>query len=409
MKNDAVVVAGVGMTHFGKFPERGLKSLSSEAVRDALVDVGLEPRDVQLAVVGNAVAGLITGQECIRGQVVLRECGIGGVPIFNVENACASASSAFHLAWLQVAAGQVDVALALGVEKLTHPDKAVSFAAFGAAVDVELLAQVKAALRAPKPGGETRRDAGGEAKSSMFMDVYAAIVRAHMERYGTTREQMAKVAVKNHANGALNPRAQYREVVDLEEVLASREISYPLTLLMCSPIGDGAAAAVLVSPEYASARNIRGPKVAASVVVSGNLPDSTDEMSETRAARRAYEVAGLGPDDIDVAEVHDATAPAEILAYEDLGFCARGEGGHLVDEGVTELGGRLPVNTSGGLSAKGHPVGATGLAQICEITWQLRGECGERQVEGARVGLTQNGGGFLGNDAAAQAVHVLVA
>jgi acetyl-CoA acetyltransferase len=409
MSNDAVVVAGVGMTHFGKFPERGLKSLSSEAVRDALVDVGLEPRDVQLAVVGNAVAGLITGQECIRGQVVLRECGIGGVPIFNVENACASASSAFHLAWLQVAAGQVDVALALGVEKLTHPDKAVSFAAFGAAVDVELLAQVKAALRAPKPGRDTRRDAGGEAKSSMFMDVYAAIVRAHMERYGTTRDQMAKVAVKNHANGALNPRAQYREVVDLEEVLASREISYPLTLLMCSPIGDGAAAAVLVSPEYASARNIRGPKVAASVLVSGNLPGSTDEMSETRAARRAYEVAGVGPDDIDVAEVHDATAPAEILAYEDLGFCARGEGGRLVDEGVTELHGRLPVNTSGGLSAKGHPVGATGLAQICEIIWQLRGECGERQVEGARVGLTQNGGGFLGNDAAAQAVHVLVA
>jgi acetyl-CoA acetyltransferase len=192
-------------------------------------------------------------------------------------------------------------------------------------------------------------------------------------------------------------------------VLASREIAYPLTLLMCSPIGDGAAAAVVVSQKYARTRGIRGPKVAASVVVSGNLPDSTDEMSETRAARRAYEVAGLGPEDIDVAEVHDATAPAEILAYEDLGFCARGEGGRLVDEGITELGGRLPVNTSGGLSAKGHPVGATGLAQICEITWQLRGECGPRQVEGARVGLTQNGGGFLGNDAAAQAVHVLVA
>jgi acetyl-CoA acyltransferase len=408
---DAVVVAGVGMTHFGKFPDQGLKSLSREAVRQALDDAALEPRDIQLAVVGNAVAGLITGQECIRGQVVLRECGIGGVPIFNAENACASASSAFHLAWLQVAAGQVDVALALGVEKLTHPDKAVSFAAFGAAIDVELLAQVKAALKAPKPPGEnaTREDTRGEAKGSMFMDVYAAIVRAHMERYGTTREQMAKVAVKNHANGALNPRAQYREVVDLDQVLASREISYPLTLLMCSPIGDGAAAAVVVSQQFAEARGLRGPRVAASVITSGNLPDSTDEMSETRAARRAYEVAGLGPDDIDVAEVHDATAPAEILAYEDLGFCARGEGGRLVDEGVTELGGRLPVNTSGGLSAKGHPVGATGLAQICEIAWQLRGECGPRQVDGARVGLTQNGGGFLGNDAAAQAVHVLVA
>ncbi|HET9729370.1 MAG TPA: thiolase family protein, partial [Acidimicrobiia bacterium] len=371
MTDQRGVVAGVGMTHFGKFLDRGLKSLAGEAVRDALADAGLEPADVQVAVVGNAVAGLITGQECIRGQVVLRDVGIGGIPIFNVENACASASSAFHLAWLQVAAGQVDVALALGVEKLTGPDKTKSFAAFGAAVDVELLEQVKAALRASASGGERRHDPGGEPKSSMFMDVYAAIVRAHLDRYGTTREQMAKVAVKNHRNGALNPRAQYRDVVSLDDVLASREISYPLTLLMCSPIGDGAAAAVVVSPSYARAHGLQGPKIAASVVTSGNLPDSTDEMSETRAARAAYEASGLGPRDIDIAEVHDATAPAEILAYEDLGFCARGEGGRLVDEGATEIGGRLPVNTSGGLSAKGHPVGATGLAQICEIVWQL--------------------------------------
>jgi acetyl-CoA acetyltransferase len=408
MSDAAVVVGGVGMTHFGKFPDRGLKSLSGEAVRDALADAGVEPAAVQLAVVGNAVAGLITGQECIRGQVVLRECGIGGIPIFNVENACASASSAFHLAWQQVAAGQVDVALALGVEKLTHPDKARTFAAFGAAVDVELLEQLKEALRAPRPAGDASAGSGNGQKSSMFMEVYAAIVRAHMDKYGTTREQMAKVAVKNHANGALNPRAQYRDIVDIDDVLASREIAYPLTLLMCSPIGDGAAAAVVVSPEYARAHGITGPRVAASVVVSGNLPGATDEMSEVRAAQRAYELAGVAPADVDVAEVHDATAPAEILAYEDLGFCGRGEGGRLVDQGVTELGGRLPVNPSGGLSAKGHPVGATGLAQICEITWQLRGECGDRQVEGARVGLTQNGGGFLGNDAAAQAVHLLV-
>ena len=410
--DERVVIAGVGMTKFGKFHDRGLKSLAGEAVGDALKDARLEPSDVQLAVVGNAVAGLITGQECIRGQVVLREAGIGGIPIFNVENACASGSSAFHLAWSQVMSGRVDVALALGVEKLTHPDKAVSFQAFSSAVDVELVMQLMEALKnVPKPEaaeGEKPGGGGGGGKS-MFMDIYAAIIRGHMAQYGTTQETIAKVAVKNHHHGALNPRAQYQEEVTVEEVLASREVAYPLTLLMCSPIGDGAAAALIVSPEYARRKGLEGPKVAASVVVSGNLPDSTDELAEPRAAKLAYEMANLGPDDIDVAEVHDATAAAEILAYEDLGFCARGEGGRLVEDGVTTLGGALPVNTSGGLVSKGHPVGATGIAQLCEITWQLRGDAGARQVEGARIGLTQNGGGFLGNDAAAQAVHILLA
>jgi len=413
--DEQVVIAGVGMTKFGKFHDRGLKSLAGEAVGDALKDAGLEPSDVQLAVVGNAVAGLITGQECIRGQVVLREAGIGGIPIFNVENACASGSSAFHLAWSQVMSGRVDVALALGVEKLTHPDKAVSFQAFSSAVDVELVMQLMEALKAaPKQasdGGKTAGggDGGGGGGKSMFMDIYAAIIRGHMAQYGTTQETIAKVAVKSHHHGSLNPRAQYQDEVTVEEVLASREVAYPLTLLMCSPIGDGAAAALIVSPEYAKKKGLDGPKVAASIIVSGNLPDSGNELAEPRAAKLAYEMAGLGPVDIDVAEVHDATAAAEILAYEDLGFCARGEGGKLVEDGITTLGGRLPVNTSGGLVSKGHPVGATGIAQLCEVSWQLRGEAGARQVDGARVGLAQNGGGFLGNDAAAQAVHILLA
>lgn len=425
--NDQVVVTGVGMTRFGKFADQGLKSLSVEAVGDALKDAGVTPADVQLAVVGNAVAGLITGQECIRGQVVLREAGIGGIPIFNVENACASASSAFHLAWQQVAAGQVDVALALGVEKLTHPDKAVSFQAFSAAVDVEMVRALIDALKSSEEAaaqaaasGDGASDAaggkdggggggGGGKGKSMFMDIYSAIIRHHMDTYGTTQEQIARVAVKSHHNGSLNPRAQYQDEYTLEEVLASREVSYPLTLLMCSPIGDGAAAAVLMSPEYARSKGLAGPRVAASVVLSGGLPGVATELAEERAARAAYEMAGLGPDDVDVAEVHDATAAAEILAYEDLGFCAKGEGGRLIDEGVTALGGAKPVNTSGGLVSKGHPVGATGIAQLCEVVWQLRGEAGARQVDGARVGLTQNGGGFLGNDAAAQAVHILVA
>lgn len=413
MSNDAtVVVAGIGMTNFGKFLDRNLKSLAGEAVGAALKDAGVETTDLQAAFVGNSVAGLITGQECIRGQIVLREAGIGSIPVFNVENACASSSSAFHLAWNYVRSGLADCALALGVEKLTHPDKKVSIEAFSSAVDVELAAQVREAMKAiaaSRPGDDS--GGGGEKKGdggkSMFMEIYAAAVRIHMKTYGTTQEQIAKICVKSHHNGALNPRAQYREEFTLEEVLNAREVAYPLTLPMCSPIGDGGAAAIICSEEFARSRGLGGPKVAASVVVSGSLPSEGVALAEKRAAGFAYEMAGLGPDDVDVAEVHDATSAAEILAYEDLGFCAPGEGGRLADEGATAVGGRIPVNTSGGLCSKGHPIGATGVAQLCEIAWQLRGECGERQVEGARIGLAQNGGGFVGNDAAAQAIHIL--
>lgn len=432
-----VFVAGVGMTKFGKFLDTSLKQLASEATNEALRNAGIEPSELEAAYVGNAVAGLITGQECIRGQVVLRECSIGEIPIFNVENACASAASAFHLGWQAVATGQADCVLALGMEKLTHPDKSLSLLAFNAAVDVELVNRIREAMRPPSPppsdakeSGDTRSsrpdplEQGGEAarsgegkdknstgeKRSMFMDIYAAAIRMHMKTYGTTQEQMAWVASKNHHHGALNPRAQYRNEVSVEEVLASRVIAWPLTLLMCAPIGDGAAAAVLVSEDKARSLGLLGkaPRVAASVVRSGSHPAHGQPSAERRAAKAAYEMAGIAPEDVDVAEVHDATAPAEIMAYEDLGFCAEGEGGKLCDERATALGGRLPVNTSGGLVSKGHPVGATGIAQICELTWQLRGEAGPRQVEGAKVGLAQNGGGFLGNDAAAQAVHILV-
>lgn len=405
------VIAGVGMTNFGKFLDRGLKGLSTEAVDDALKDAGLTPSEVEIAFVGNAVAGLITGQECIRGQVVLREADIGGIPIFNVENACASASSAFHLAYTYVASGQAEVALALGVEKLSDPDKAKSMMAFNAAVDVEFVKQIRDAMQnTAKPEASDASD--GEKKSdgskrSMFMDIYAAAIRSHMKAYGTTPEQMAWVASKNHHHGALNPRAQYREEVTVDEVLESREIAYPLTLMMCSPIGDGAAAAIITTPERAARIEHKTPAIRASIIRSGSLPSAGMPSAERRAAKAAYEMSGLAPEDVDIAEVHDATAPAEILAYEDLGFCAEGEGGRLCDEKATALGGRLPVNTSGGLVSKGHPVGATGIAQICELTWQLRGEAGERQAEGVKTGLAQNGGGFMMNDAAAQAVHIL--
>jgi acetyl-CoA acetyltransferase len=399
------------MTRFGKHVERTMKSLAAEAVAGALEDATLRPDAVRAAFVGNAVQGLITGQECVRGQIVLRECGLGGIPMVNVENACASASSALHLAWQAVAGGFHDCVLALGMEKLYHPDKAKSFAALAGAVDVELLAQLKEALGAMKSAGQGGN--GGGEKRSLFMDVYAAAARSHMTRYGTTARQFAAIAAKNSVHGSLNPRAQYQEPHTIEEVLASPVIAAPLTRLMCSPIGDGAAAAIVVSEDYLAhlrRRDVVMPRpirIAASVLGTGRDRGAQDPDPVTEVARRAYEQAGLGPEDVGLAEVHDATAPAELMIYEELGFCPPGEGGRLVDAGDTALGGRRPVNTSGGLIAKGHPVGATGLAQIVEIVEQLRGRAGRRQVPNARVGLTENAGGAVRGDPAAVAVHIL--
>jgi acetyl-CoA acetyltransferase len=247
-------------------------------------------------------------------------------------------------------------------------------------------------------------------KRSFFMDIYAALTKEYMIRSGAKVEHFADVVVKNQHNGALNPRAQYGGELTVDEVLAGREIVWPLTLLMCSPVSDGAAAVVLASSQARRRLNARpGPRVRASVVVSGNRHDSNDPTagSTGRAAALAYEAAGIGPDELDCAELHDATAPAELMAYEQVAFASPGLGPELLQSGQTKLGGRLPVNTSGGLLAKGHPIGATGIAQLCEATWQLRSEAGPRQVEGARIALTQNGGGWLDGDSAAMSVHIL--
>jgi acetyl-CoA acetyltransferase len=398
-----VVVTGVGMTRFGKFLDRGIRSLAEEAVHSALEDAGAEPAGVQIAFFSNAVGGLITGQEMIPGQAALRHTGLLGVPVFNVENACASASSAFHLAWMTVASGMYDVALAVGAEKLTHQDKTVSFRAIGTAVDLEQLRELMAASE----GGNGAANDGGQEKRSFFMDVYATMAREYMRSSGATVEDFAEVSVKNHLHGTLNPYAQYREAVTRKDVLASREITPPLTLLMCSPIGDGAAAAVLCSRQAARRLGVGNPvHVRASVVVSGRDRSPGEETAVERAAKGAYEAAGTGPSDLDVVEVHDAAAPAELMVYEELGLCGKGEGPSLLASGDTRLGGRRPVNPSGGLLSKGHPIGATGIAQIVEVVWQLRGQAADRQVDGARVGLTENGGGFLGTDPAAMAVHL---
>ncbi len=394
-----VAVIGAGMTRFGKYMDRSMKDLAGEAVTNALQAAGLGHEALEAAAVGNAVAGLVTGQECIRGQVVLRELGIGGIPVINTENACASSSTAFHLAWLYVASGMYDTVLALGMEKLFHPDKQRTFDAIGSAIDLEHADAFAKEMSGEQSGG------AGESRS-VFMDYYANLARRHMARYGTTKEQFAQIAAKNHTNGSLNPHAQYQTPRTVEDILAAPLIAEPLTRMMCSPIGDGAAAVVVTTAEKARQLTAKPVFVKASSLGSSEEhgPDAPGIVE--KVAQKAYRMAGIGPDELDVVEVHDATAPAELLVYEELGLCAVGEGGKLVTQGATALGGRIPVNPSGGLLAKGHPVGATGVAQIAEIFWQLRGEAHKRQVPGARLGLTENGGGVLGGENAAAAVHI---
>jgi acetyl-CoA acyltransferase len=394
-----VAVVGAGMTRFGKHQDRSMKDLAREAVENALRAAGIEKEAIEAAAVGNAVAGLITGQECIRGQVVLREMGIGGIPVINTENACASSSTAFHLAWLYVASGMYDTVLAVGMEKLFHPDKKKTFNAIGSAIDLELADEFARQMSGEQAAG------AGESRS-VFMDYYANLARAHMARHGTTREQFARVAAKNHTNGSLNPHAQFQTPRTVEDILAAPLIAEPLTRMMCSPIGDGAAAVVVTTAEKARQLTAKPVYVRASIVASSQQHATDEPGIVTNAAQKAYKMAGIGPEEVRVVEVHDATAPAELIVYEELGLCRVGEGGKMIDDGVTKLGGRVPVNPSGGLLAKGHPVGATGVAQISEIFWQLRGEAGKRQVPSARVGLTENGGGVLGNENAVASVHI---
>ncbi|NPT59834.1 thiolase family protein [Paraburkholderia elongata] len=386
-----VVVAGIGQTAFGKFLDRNVRSLAEEALSAAVADAGVDYQQIGMTYFANALSGLVTGQETIRGQVALRNTSLMGSPIINVDNACASGSTAFHLAWLSVASGQTDVALAIGAEKLTHIDKSVTFGAFAAGVDVE----ERAHLQREAPQGH-----------SVFMDIYSERARRYMESSGATPEDFALLCVKSRQAASLSPWAQFRQPVTTEEVLSSRMISAPLTLNMCSPIADGAAAAILVSEDVARSLRARRVYVRASKLVSANN-DGDGPTCASRAADEAYEYSGFGPEDIHVAEVHDASAPAEIMLYERLGFALPDQGVKLLREGVTSVGGRLPVNPGGGLLSRGHPVGATGIAQIVELTTQLRGNAGKRQREGAEVALAECSGGQIGKDSALAAVTIL--
>ncbi|MEP9362143.1 thiolase family protein [Nocardioides sp. CN2-186] len=397
-----VYVGGVGMTSFGKSIDSTVPGLAGHAVESALGDAALSADRVGMVFFGNAMGGTMTGQEMIRAKagLGLTDFATLATPMVSVENACASSSSAVHLAWMAVASGQVDVALAVGAEKMTSEDKTRAFRGLASAVDLERVDELEAALY----GGSPENAAGAD--RSLFMDIYADMARRYTERSGATAEDFARVAVKAHEHGALNPHAQYRNRITVEEVLGSRMISDPLTLMMCSPIGDGAAAVVLCSEEVVG-QIVDPVRLRASVLVSGVRGPSVEVPASARAAQRAYEIAGIGPEDVDVVELHDAAAPAELIISEELGLCGPGEASKLLADGETTLGGRIPINTSGGLISKGHPVGATGCAQIVELSNQLRGRAGDRQVEGARVGLAENGGGYLGNDPAAVVVTIL--
>ena len=408
MKQNAWI-AGVGMTNFTKHADRTLKSLSIEAITEALKDADMTAHQLEAAYMATAGTAVTVGQVMVPGQAALREMNIGGIPVVNVENACASAATSFQQACTMVTHGVHDVVLAVGFEKLYCEDKAKTFSVFTGAVDFESFDTVTEKIygRIKDAGIDVDGDGAGNTRS-LFMDIYAAMAVEHMRDFGSTREDFAAVSAKTSFHGSLNPKAQYQDVLTTEDVLATREISYPLTLGMCSPIGDGAAAAIIVSEKVAKRMSQnRLIKVRASVLNSGwDYEDNQPGVTET-VANQTYDLAEVGPEELDVVELHDASAPAELMYYETLGLCPKGEGASFIREGHSKLGGKTPVNPSGGLLRKGHPVGATGLAQVHELVTQLRGEAGKRQVDNAKIGLAENGGGYIGKDAAAMVISVL--
>ncbi|BBG04792.1 MULTISPECIES: thiolase family protein [Pseudonocardia] len=389
-----VVVSGVGMTRFGKHPDRPVSSLVAEATGEALADAGTTAADPAIGAVyyGNVLGGLLQGQESVRGQHAIRATGLSGVPLVNVENACASGATALHQAWLAVASGQAETAVAIGAEKLVVAEKGRAQAALTSALDQERL-------------DEIRDELGSRDTGSVFMDVYARFAAWYQESSGATPEDFAMVAVKNAAHGALNPKAQYGRELTVADVLGARRVTGPLTVPMCAPLSDGAAAVVLTTPERARRDGADPVRLLATALGSGR-PGRYGELVP-EVARRAFRTAGVEPGEIDVVECHDAAAPAELIVLEQLGLCAEGAAPALLRDGATRIGGRLPVNPSGGLQSKGHPLGATGLAQVVELADQLRGRAGARQVDGARYAVAENAGGYLGPDAAVAAVTVL--
>lgn len=409
---NGIYIAGVGMTVFGRHPERSLEDMAGEALNGALQDAGCYVGDLDAAFYSGVTNGPLQGQLSIPGQVVLGKSGIAGIPIFNVENACASGSTALHLAVQHLKAGACDIALALGAEKMNVADKPKAFALFEAGWDVSRAQQNYEQLMRMGEGIEPPPGSESDKPYSRFMAIYAALCRHHMKTHGTTQRQIAAVSAKNHLHSVHNPLSQIRKPFTIDEVLAAPPITYPLTLPMCAPLSDGAAAVIICTAEglrRISALASRNVKVAASVMRSFTVRglDQPDLNIGRLAAQQAYDQAALGPGDMHVAEVHDASAMGEIIQAENLGLVPLGQGGPAAERGDFTIGGRIPINPSGGLESKGHPLGATGLGQIHELVTQLRGEAGARQVHGARHAIQENGGGLQGIEEAALAIHIL--
>jgi acetyl-CoA C-acetyltransferase len=375
-----VAVIGTGMTRFGELWGQSLRDLFVEAALGAMESAGADTLDS--IYVGSMSSGLFVGQEHI-GPLMADHLGMRGVPATRVESACASGGMAIRSAFLEVASGASDLVLAAGVEKMNDGADVTGVLATASDQEEEVYYGVT------------------------FPGLYAMIARAHMAAHGTTEEDLSWVSVKAHRNGAKNPKAQFRREVSLEEVMSSSLVAEPLRLLHCSPVTDGAAAVLLCPLERAKEFTDRPVKIMASGAATSSLalaqrPDPAHLDAVELSGRRAYQMAGIGPEDIDLVEVHDCFAIAEICCVEALGFMERGTGGGGAREGITDLGGRIPVNVSGGLKSKGHPVGATGVAQAVTVVEQLRGEAGEQQVEGARIGMAQN----MGGSGASSVVHI---
>jgi len=376
-----VAIIGVGSTVFGKFPEKLPYELGAEAAWAAVQDAGITPKDIQFAYCANLYGGMVIG------QAVLGEIGVTDIEQTNVQNACAGGATAMRRAWWDIASGLYDVGIAIGVESMTT-------------------SPIAGKLIPPAKG-----DITGELGMNMVAR-FALSQKRYMDIFNISLEQIAKVSVKNHHHGCLNPYSQYKKELTIEEIINSRPICEPITLLQCCPATDGAAAAVLVSSDMAKKYTNQPVIIAASVLKSGNYSFRWEDMTFSdmtyKCANEAYKMAGLGPEDIDVCELHDAFAVNELQHYVELGFCKRGEEARLIEDGITELSGNLPVNTSGGLLSKGHPISASGIAQVAELVWQLRGQAGKRQVADAKVGLAHvSGGEVAGLESGAVAVHIL--
>lgn len=400
------------MTRFGNLKECSLEQIAREATSLALTDAGCEQNVIETAFYGGATNSYLQGQTFIPGQILLHKIGIEGVPVFNIENACTSGTSAFHLAIQSISAGASDVALVFATEKMNIPDKKRMFSLFDGGWDVTNIEENMKKMLAPAEGFEVPDGWESDRPYSVFMKLYAAICRSHMIKYGTTQRQIAAVSAKNHTHSVHNPLSQFQKAYTIDEVLAAPPITYPLTLPMCAPISDGAAAVVLCNE--AGMKRMNGDRKRAIRVLASQTRSATSRGADQPelhcvriAASKAYEQAGLGPEDIDVAEVHDATAMAEILHVENLRFVPEGEGGPAMEKGDFTIGGRLPVNPSGGLQSKGHPIGATGLGQIHELVTQLRGEADARQVDDARIAVQENSGGSIELEEAAVVVNIL--